>query len=381
MKKILLIAVAVLSTAAVNAKVWRVNPNEAAIPDFLSVTDATAAKKVNAGDTLYIEAGTYAGDQRITKSQLTLIGPGWEIPTNFGSTSTIATAYFTGDLNVAADTITLVGLKMAYISLRYQDIRDLTIERCMIGRITSENLNYERTIKNITIRNNFFNSNLYGNNGPVLSFRSTGYILNVSVENNLFVNYSEASEAWDYATMIIIQASTPTNTSAQIAHNTIICKMGYTGHRDVIEAAQTVIRDNIIINTTTYGDYNNLYLQTYDPISTCEFYNNVLSIPAENAPDDLKEHFANNFYGATLSNTFTQTILNNAEETYFMLKEGSVAAGKAYMGEDCGAFAGSWPFIVNGRPKGLPYIYDVLAPNYPTDNQMNISFKVKANNL
>lgn len=380
MKKFLLFAAAVMTTAAVNAKVWRVNPNEAAIPDFLSVTDATASKKVNAGDTLYIEAGTYAGDQRITKSQLTLIGPGWEITTNFGSTSTIAAAYFTGDLRISADTITVVGLKVAYLVLYSSSVRDLTVERCMIGELHAYNVSYDHTFKNITIRNNFFNSKLYSNNEPAVYLQGAGNILNVDIENNIFVNYEEVTSRNRHHRMIDIGAYYPTNTSAQIAHNTIICMLGYVD-KCAIKAAQTIIRDNIIINKATVDNYNNFHLQTYDEISTCEFYNNVLSIPEENAPDDLKEHFANNFYGATLSNTFTQTILNNAEETYFMLKDGSVAAGKAYMGEDCGAFAGSWPFIVNGRPKGLPYIYDVLAPNYPTDNQMNISFKVKANNL
>ena len=53
MKKYLLIAAAVLCAVAVNAKVWRVNPDEAALADFQSLDEACEADQVEKFDTLY----------------------------------------------------------------------------------------------------------------------------------------------------------------------------------------------------------------------------------------------------------------------------------------------------------------------------------------
>lgn len=386
MKKLILLAAVLVSAAAANAKVWRVNPNEAARADFLSVTDACNAAKVTRGDTLYCEPGSYQGTQTISKPQLTLLGPGWEIPTNFGSTSTIAMASFTGVLEVATDSTYIAGIWASKILLpSHVGINHLTIERCMFGQIytNSSYEAYNRTLKNLTIRNNFISSKLYDGDDPI-SLIYFGSILNVSIENNIIVNYNENTDPYYNCTAaIVLKAGNVLNTTGLIAHNTIITRNNTINSYDsyAIEAYYTTIRDNIIINRITTDNLNESVLLQYDKMSTCEFYNNVLSITAENVTADFQNYFPNNSYiGATLANTFTRTIEGGAAETYFRLKEGSVAAAKAYQGEDCGAYAGAYPFIVNGRPRGVPYIYDVNAPNYPENDVLNISFKVKANN-
>lgn len=381
MKKLILLAAVLVSALAANAKVWRVNPNEAARADFLSVTDACNAMKVTRGDTLYCEPGSYQGEQTISKPQLTLLGPGWEIPTNFGSTSTIATASFTGTLLVTTDSTYIAGIWAYQIRLAQNSINLFTIERCMFGHIYTY-ANSNMTLKNVTIRNNYISSKIYQDRDPI-SLTSYGSILNVSIENNIIVNYYEGESYNNCTAAIVLKASNVLNTTGLIAHNTIITRNGTSNYYDkyAIEAYYAVIRDNIIINRITQNNLNQTTLLVYDMIRTCEFYNNVLSLTEENLTDDFRQNFPNNHYvGATLANTFTQTILNTAAETYFQLKAGSVAAGKAYQGEDCGAYAGAWPFVVCGRPRGVPYIYDVTAPNYPENDVLNISFKVKANN-
>lgn len=380
MKKILLLAAVAISAMAVNAKVWRVNPNEAAKADFVSVTDACNANKVNRGDTLYCEPGSYQGDQIVNKPQLTLLGPGWEIPTNFGSTSAIATASFTNQILVQADSTTIAGMWARQITFESCNLRDVDVERCMIGRIYS-NAYYAYTLKNITIRNNFFSTKIYQEITPISLY--SGSVLNINIENNIIVNYNEEVNSNYCNSSIFISAYNRQNVTALIAHNTIISRStdwnGY--HWAAIEAYYSIIRDNIIINRNTYEGDNESYLLEYGLISTCEVYNNVFSLTEENTPAELLQYFPNNYYiGANMANTFTCTIVNNAQESYFMLKEGSLAANAAYQGEDCGAYAGDWSFVNYGRPRGLPYIYDVSAPNYPTDDQLTISFKVKANN-
>jgi len=385
MKKLILLAAVLVSAAAANAKVWRVNPNEAARADFLSVTDACNAMKVTRGDTLYCEPGSYQGTQTISKPQLTLLGPGWEIPTNFGSTSTIATASFTDILSVNSDSTYVAGIWASKILLNSAtSINHITIERCMFGQIyvNSAYNDYNHTLKNLTIRNNFISSKLYDGDDPI-SLIYFGSILNVSIENNIIVNYNETETNNNCTAAIVLRAGNVLNTTGLIAHNTIITRnnSNYSYDSYAIEAYYTTIRDNIIINRLTKNNLNESVLLVYAMMSTCEFYNNVLSITAENVTADFQNYFPNNSYiGATLANTFTRTIEGGAAETYFRLKEGSVAAGKAYQGEDCGAYAGAWPFVVNGRPRGVPYIYDVTAPNYPENDVLNISFKVKANN-
>ena len=49
-------------------------------------------------------------------------------------------------------------------------------------------------------------------------------------------------------------------------------------------------------------------------------------------------------------------------------------------GVDCGAFDGLYPYVVNGRPQFVPYIYDAQIPNTPTDGKLNITLKIKSQN-
>ena len=380
MKKLILLAAVLVSAAAANAKVWRVNPNEAARADFLSLTEATSAAKVNRGDTLYCEPGSYQGEQNINKPVLTIIGPGWEIPTNFGSTSTIAAASFSDQLRINTDSITITGLSATYIYMA--GVRNTTIERCMLGHIGGTDWRYDN-ISNLYIRNNFFTTKLGGAEISI-RLRDFGSLLNIAIENNIFACYLEDGY-YGVCKNIEIYANNNLNTSGLIAHNTFVGH--YREGTNPIRMYYATIRDNIIINKSTYRSSSSDPMPNvsrwfpYSQVGTCEIYNNVFSCVEENVDPDILAYFPNNhFIGATLANTFTQTILNNAAETYFQLKAGSVAAGKAYQGEDCGAYAGTWPFVVNGRPRGVPYIYDVTAPNYPENDQLNISFKVKANN-
>ena len=380
MKKILVLSAAVLMALAANAKIWRINPNEAALADFQSLDEACEADQVEKFDTLYCEPGTYPNYQTVTKQCLTILGPGWEIPTNFGSTSTFGTAYFADALRLSADSLTIAGLQVTSIQLYNKSLRDITIERCKIGILYTQNIGYSDVIKNITIRNNYFTTKLYADRRPItLDYGNS--LLNISIENNIIIDHRPADTWGDLGDVITLIAYYEANTSGTIAHNTIVGFAGYYQSNSFINARRAVIRDNILINKATTEDSWKKYALYYDKVQTCEVYNNVLSVTDENASAEMKLYFPNNHYiGATIANTFTQTIVGNAEETFFQLKDGSVAAGKAYSGEDCGAFAGGWPFIVQGRPMGIPYIYDVQVPNTVSGDEMSISFKVKANN-
>lgn len=372
MKKIFFIAAVLVASVTANAKTWRINPNEAAKPDFTTLKAACEANKVTKGDSLYCEPGIYtnSSDNYITKNGLTILGPGFGYKGNVGSTSTNAEAYFSATLRLQADTLHIVGIKAETIEFVKSSLKNITIERCYLNDIYDAN---SRGGQYITIRDNFIN-NKRAYNAVLLEGNSSCPLQNIEIENNIIIsNYTSAYTA------IRVQASV--YTSALIAHNTIVVDIKYnSSNYSAIMADYSVIRDNIIINTNS--TLANSYILNSSSISTCDVYNNVFSLTEDNADAAFVSAYSakNSFAGATTANTFTCTKIGEAEATYYQLKDGSVAKNKAYQGEDCGAFAGSWPFVVEGRPQGLPYIYDVYAPTTPTDDKLTITFKVKANN-
>lgn len=372
MKKIFFIAAVLVASVTANAKTWRINPNDAAKPDFTTLKAACDANKVTKGDSLYCEPGLYtnANDNKITKNGLTILGPGFGYKGNVGSTSTNAEAYFSATLYLQADTLHIVGIKAESIDFGKYSLKNITIERCYLNDIYDDGKGGQY----ITIRDNFI-KNKYAYNAVRLTGSSTYPLQNIEIENNIII--SDCTSAY---TAIRVQASE--YTSALIAHNTIVIDMKYynSSSYSAIMADYSVIRDNIIINTNSTLAYS--YLLNASSISTCDVYNNVFSLTEDNADAAFVSAYSakNSFAGATTANTFTCTKIGEAEATYYQLKDGSVAKNKAYQGEDCGAFAGSWPFVVEGRPQGLPYIYDVYAPTTPTDDKLTITFKVKANN-
>lgn len=369
MKKFILMAAVLTVSVVASAKTWRINPNAAAKPDFTSLKAACDAKKVVKGDTLYCEPGLYTNEDEnyITKNCLTILGPGFGFKGAFGSTSTIAEAHFPAIMHVKADTLNIIGLKVKnmFIDGDYYGVRmDLVIERNYIGRLY-HNPNY---LKRITLRNNFFSAYFADRVGdsPV-NFQALE-LQNLDIQNNIILSGYYG-----------ITANAGSSTSALIAHNTIVGDCDRNGY-PAIRADYSVIRDNIVINKNANKGAS--ILLDFNSLSTCNVHNNVFSLDPDLVDASILEQYGtdNYFVKATLANTFTCTKIDNAEETYYQLNENSVAKNKAYQGEDCGAFAGSWPFIIYGRPQGLPYIYDVKAPATPTDDQLTITFKVKANN-
>lgn len=371
MKKIFFIAAVLVASVTANAKTWRINPNDAAKPDFTTLKAACEANKVTKGDSLYCEPGLYTNvsDNKITKNGLTILGPGFGYKGNVGSTSTNTEAYFSATLSLQADTLHIVGIKAESIEFGKASLKNITIERCYLNNIYDDN---SKGGKYITIRDNFIN-NKYAYNAVLLTGGASCPLQNIEIENNIIIS--------DYSANTAIRVQASEYTSALIAHNTIVIDIKYNNKSySAIMADYSVIRDNIIINTNSTLAYS--YLLNASSISTCDVYNNVFSLTEDNADAAFVSAYSakNSFAGATTANTFTCTKIGEAEATYYQLKDGSVAKNKAYQGEDCGAFAGSWPFVVEGRPQGLPYIYDVYAPTTPTDDKLTITFKVKANN-
>lgn len=72
--------------------------------------------------------------------------------------------------------------------------------------------------------------------------------------------------------------------------------------------------------------------------------------------------------------------MDGTVEEMYKRKEGSPAIGYGANGYDCGAFAGQYPYVISGRPRFMPYIYEANIPNTPTEGKLNITLKIKTQN-
>lgn len=359
MKKLFLCLAGAVAALTLNAKVWRVNYDENAQADFKTIKEACSTTLVSDGDTLYMEPGLHNGsstDNTISRP-LTILGPGWGFQANNGAISAISQASFANSISLKAENITLLGIYAYGISTanNYEHVYNLRIERCKVSHGISVGGSYA-TCQNVVIRNNFVQGDIY-----VRSYYAA--LTHIIIENNIVSNRISGETSCSDKYLII-------------RHNTI---MGY-----IQDVSQIIAYDNIILGGTA------------DPFtfkttkSNVQIYNNVLSISQDAYDADLTavspkaySNFPNNIWaGATTKNTF----VNQTEGIYFdeamkyQVRSDSPAKNAATDGTDCGAFGGEHPFVLYGRPEGIPYIYDVEVPAYPTDNKLNISFKVAGQN-
>lgn len=369
MRKILFFAAALLTVTAANAKVWRINYDENANADFRTIAAACSSSKVANTDTLYCEAGYQNGsdaDNTISRSGIKVFGPGWGFETVYGGTTTIADARFTNEFIIKASNVLISGL-VCENNLRTSDqvrIKNVTIERCQINRIYAS---ARDTLSDLTIKDCSIQS-------INLSVNGLG-IKNIYITNNLIVSKNQ----YGYNQAIICKDDQKKISNVNILRNTIV----YGPYNDgdwyelPVYIKNSLIQDNIIINTN-------------NPSKTIDFTpsfgnivrKNVLSLDGNAVESaDIIANFPDNYYvGATEASTFTCTNSTYRSEQYFQLKEGSPAKGVAYDGGDCGAFGGSTPYIICGRPQGIPYITDVEVPAQPKNNKLTVTFKVANQN-
>lgn len=366
MKKLILFAAAATFALAANAKVWRINYEDNANAEFKTIAAACSAVKVADTDTLYLEAGYYPEGNTISRNGMTVLGPGWGFAPNYGDASTIAEARITTTLTISANNVKVIGLVCnGVIDLGGEVKRsNCVIERCKANDI-SDDLRYNGTCENITIKNCYVTNkiSLGGYN------YSTNIVKNIDIIGNIISSST-------YKTIDIGGVFDDKASNINILNNTIIGKTTNTDY-PIITTKNSVIQDNIIINTT-----NETFVMNFAQVGNI-IRKNVFSLSADNVTAAISEKYPDNYYvAATVANTF----VNKTSAAYydeamkFQLLESTPAKGGAYDGGDCGAFGGSTPYIICGRPQGIPYIYDVEVPAQPKENKLHVTFKVKGQN-
>ena len=364
MKKLILLAAAVTFAFAANAKVWRINYDENANADFQTITAACSSAKVANTDTLYCEPGNHAGsagDNVISRKGMKVFGPGWGFEPNYGGTSTIADARFSARVRVTANNVYVSGI-VGDGELEIATKRNVTLDRCKIRAVTAYS---KDTLNGVTIKNCYL--------GKIYMEYISKEFKNIYITNNIIESrqrYVE-NQAIDLGHYISKQNVSNVN----ILRNTIVFAPYYSD-RILIYVYNSLIQDNIIINPR---DPENVI--AFDTDRGNIIRKNVFSMSDGVANTDIITNFPDNYYvSATEANTFTCTQSTYRTEQYFQLKDNSPAKNAAYDGGDCGAFGGSTPFIICGRPQGIPYITDVEVPAQPKDNKLTVTFKVANQN-
>ena len=356
MKKLFLCLAGAAAALTLNAKVWRVNYDENAQADFKTIKEACSTTLVSDGDTLYMEPGLHYGaeaDNTISRP-LTILGPGWGFQANNGAISAVPTATFTNTIRIYSSNVNVIGITTSgYISIDRGGL-NIRVERCKVHYTIS--MSFSGLVANLIIRNNICN---------YIGISNGSLQTPVVIENNIVFDDILASASYN-------------GNHIFIRHNTV--------YGTISQGSYRTVYDNIIFydgNYTKPIDFS----KTYD---NYRFYNNVLPISQTAYDNDQTSvspvgysNYADNiFAGATFANTCTDSIAGIwfDDAMRYQVRSDSPAKNAATDGTDCGAFGGEHPFVLYGRPEGIPYIYDVEVPAYPTDNKLNISFKVAGQN-
>lgn len=326
MKKLFFLAAAVLLSGAMQARNWRINNIPEAKADFLSIDAAMASADVKSGDVLYLDPGCHlTGDQRVTKG-VTIIGTGF----NLGGSEMESSVK---GIDIQCSDVVVKGVHIqGYLYASRDTYKNVEVVRCKIGAVSAS--------------------------APMLV--ASCYITSrVSLGSNarLYNN--------------IILGPVGMGEGGIMRNNAIVCSDNGT----FVGATRCTIVDNIIINTYNYRpeDVNNTLYQT-DPSYGNDIKGNILSNDADHVYAD---HPSNAYVGATVAKVFVNEGLYDER---YRLKEDSPAKGAGYGGNDCGPFAGLYPYVMSCRPKNIPYIYDAIVPNHPTDNKITVTVKAKNQN-
>lgn len=315
----ILVATALTMFTATNANAtsWRINNDASKKAHFTSIDAAMSSADVVAGDTLYLDPGCSLGSQTISK-RVTLIG------TSYYSTAH-SIAQLTGTLIITAANVKVEGvfsssavsMRANYITLErcriqgnisqyYYNAQYATIRQCRCAEISGNSSTSTSsmgwTIENCIIRGSITGgivNNLYN---PIIR---NNYIRNESTNTN--------REYYSYGLSGI---------SGGFIENNIIL---------------TALKDRVLYDVTNSTVQNNVfscaettYESTY-PRNTCldMAYSNAEALVFTKTGDDMN---------------------------IYRLKDDSPAKGAGTNGEDCGPFAGGYPFVPYCYPLGMPVI-------------------------
>lgn len=332
------------------ARSWRINSNPDAKAHFKSINAAMESLEVFNGDTLYLDPGCIITEQVTIDKSVTIIGTGYNLDGTSIKEAMITGAYSTV---ISADNVKIEGCSVE--NIEHHTGSNIEIERCRIlnGVNCSGNGNLPLKIRSCFI-------------DGIIKCGSYNSSYNVEISN------------------CIVRGRIQSLSASTITNNVIITQKNDGYDKFLLSnIKESSITNNIIINTETgykVGDnqtpyyYKNSTIENTTTTDNNTISRNVLSTEAAHAFANYPD---NKYIGATLEDVF---ILEGVSDAMYKLKEGSPAIGYGTNGYDCGAFSGPYPYVISGHPRFIPYIYEAIIPNQPTDGKLNITLKIKSQN-
>lgn len=335
MKKIYftLLVMLLASSAAVEAKNWKIGPSSVAGWDFASINAAMSSSSVTAGDTLYLDQYYNESSEQSVTKKVVIIGTGYD--TSLTDEQVVAT--LTGTLNLKANNVEVKSVNLSTVYF-YND--DCILDRCQVSTIqtksTTAGMNHiyscyvvgyfqgssSSSYSQMDIQNCLIKSNA----------TQIQFLKNSIINNNTFIN--NASGTFYCLTAII---------NSQITNNIIL--QTYTNSYDInsgisASGSGNTIEHNILSRTTAL---------TYYP-------NNKIG------------------YGNSMSELFVQ--IGNFSD-YYKLADKSAAKGYATDGGEVGCHGGMFGCPSGGRPQYIPYFTKVTVGSRSEDGKLPVSISVK----
>ena len=333
------VAMAMLLLAMANvcaARQWHVNNYMGIKADFASIDAAMASEEVVEGDTIYIGAGCMLGSQTISK-KVTVIGTGWGY-----SDSPATVAKINGNVTITAQGAKVVGLYVSGVC--NINVHDVVLERCQIvSGIKQGTGDQVNDVKIFSCRTVYIIAS------------STNY--RWEIKNNLILDGGEK-----YGSLQNLYYATIENNIVRT--NSGINRYGYFAYK----CNYCIFKNNVLFaGTSDIGQVEQAYFFTNSSNTTIK--NNVISLPST-----YESAWPGNVF--TNSTDITQVFKctgSVAGGEYYSLCEGSPAIDAGEGSIDCGVMVGAYKFVPYGRPDNIPVIKQLMVPDSPTNDQINVT--------
>ena len=334
----------VFGASTANARSWRINNDETKKANFTSINAAMSSEDVQAGDTLYLDPGCVIDKQTISK-RITLIGTGYlskahptayitnSLTINAASTK-VEGVYCTGNVYVRANYVILERCKVDRCihtngaTAQYVSFRQCLIGDYIEGRGTTSNETLGWTIEGCIIRSGYSDGSVRSLYNPIIR---NNYILNTS---------TNTSTAWSPSAL--------RNITGGLIENNVLLNVKNTRAQTLWSVENSTVQRNVM---------------------SCDETKNAATYP-DNICLDLG-------YAEAEPVVFAKT---GEDMNIYRLADDSPAKGAGVGGEDCGPFGGAMPFIVYGRPYGIPYWIESQVGTRAIDGKVNIKQKVMMQN-
>lgn len=312
----------VIGSTNANAAAWRINNDVTKKAHFTSINEAMSSADVVAGDTLYLDPGCVNTSTHTINKQITLIGTGYAstgIQIATVGTLVITAAhvkvegvYISGGLTLRADYITIERCKIkgrisndSNSNSMYATFRQCRIYNYVEGQGTTHTATQGWTIENCIINSNNSEGTVWG-------------LYNPTITNNIIWNESTSTSSSYYPSAL-------RNISGGVIRNNILLNVKNTRAKTLWSVENSIVQHNVLSQDEA------TMASTY-PDNTCLDMGYTDALP------------------------LLFTLDSETSQYRYRLKEDSPARGAGIDGEDCGVFAGSYPFVDNGYPQGIPVI-------------------------